>query len=272
MQGIRDFISTEKKISYINQLLRVGFDVIDFGSFVSPKVIPQMKDTADVLTRLNLNQTTTRLLAIIGNVRGATDALAYDEISYLGYPFSVSETFQRRNVNTGIDESLDTVKQIQDLCEAKNKKLRIYLSMAFGNPYGDPWHPELVTEWAKKLSDLGIRHIALADTIGASNPDNIRLLFSTLIPALPGAEIIAHLHSTPHTWQEKIKAAWESGCRHFDSAIKGLGGCPMAKDELTGNISTEKMVTWFEQQNIHHQLNLEELNKSIEYASYVFPE
>ncbi len=262
MQGIKEFIPTKVKADYINQLLKVGFDTIDFGSFVSPKAIPQLKDTAEVLSMLNHENSQSKLLAIVANVRGAEDACNFEEISYLGFPFSVSETFQQRNTNSGIEESLNRVEEIQNLCIKYKKTAVVYLSMAFGNPYGDKWTPDIVCDWAKKLGDMGIRILALADTIGCSTPENIKLLFGTLIPELKNIEIGAHLHSTPETATEKIRAAWESGCKRFDSAIHGFGGCPMATDSLTGNISTESILDFAEKNHIHTELNVEE----IEYA------
>lgn len=269
MQGIKEFIPTGKKINYINSLLKVGFDTIDFGSFVSPKAIPQMQDTAAVLSGLDLSSTNSKLLAIIANVRGAMDAVEFEEISYLGFPFSISETFQQRNTNSSIEESLKRVEEIQDLCVRNKKQLVVYISMAFGNPYGDEWSNEIATKWAKQLSQLGIKIIALADTIGVSNPENIKSLFGALIPALPGVEFGAHLHTTPDTWEEKVKAAYESGCRRFDSAIKGFGGCPMAKDELVGNMATENLLSFFDDKNLG--LNKVAFSESMRIALEVFP-
>jgi len=245
MQGWPDFIPTETKVSYLNCLLKVGFDTLDFGSFVSPKAIPQMRDTADVLKQLDLTSTQTDLLAIIANFRGAEDAASFDEIKYLGFPFSISEEFQRRNTNSTISESLVRVQEIQDLCLRRKKELLIYISMGFGNPYGEPWNAEIVIHWVKKLADMGIKHIALADTVGVSNPENIRHLFSHLIPEIKSVRFGAHLHSAPATWKEKVIAASESGCTRFDSALKGIGGCPMAEDELVGNLATENLVEYF---------------------------
>jgi len=245
MQGIKEWIPTEKKIAYINKLLEVGFDTIDFGSFVSPKAIPQMKDTAEVLKGLDLSSTMSELSVIVANQRGANDAVQHEEIAYLGYPFSISETFQLRNTNSTIKESLDRVKRIQELCVANKKKLVIYISMGFGNPYGDEWNFEIVQKWVDELVKLGIRIFSLSDTIGVSNPETIRYLFSNLIPAYPDIEFGAHLHTQPHNWKEKVEAGFESGCKRFDGALRGYGGCPMAKDELTGNMPTEKLVSYF---------------------------
>lgn len=271
MQGLHDFIPTSTKSNYINQLLKVGFDTIDFGSFVSPKAIPQMRDTADVLNQLELNSSSSKLLAIIANERGAKDASSFDEITYLGYPFSVSETFQKRNTNATIEESLSRLEKIQTLSLTNNKQLVVYLSMAFGNPYNDPWDVEVVAHWAEKLhQDLGIQILALSDTIGSSNPESINYLFSHLIPHLPQVEFGAHLHTTPETAKEKIKSAFLAGCYRFDGAIKGFGGCPMAKDDLTGNMPTEIMIDYFKQQNILN-VNEAEFEKSINLANQVFP-
>ncbi|MEN8927576.1 MAG: hydroxymethylglutaryl-CoA lyase, partial [Flavobacteriales bacterium] len=242
MQGIRDFIPTQMKVDYINSLLKVGFDTIDFGSFVSPKAIPQLKDTAEVLNKLELDNAESELLAIVANKRGAVDACHFEEINYLGFPFSVSETFQQRNTNSSIEESLSRVEEIQNLCVKNKKELVVYLSMAFGNPYEDKWNEDIVAHWAEKLhTKLDVSILALSDTIGTSNKENITSLFSTLIPEFDKVEFGAHLHTTPDTWEEKIAASIESGCNRFDGAIKGFGGCPMATDELTGNMPTEKM-------------------------------
>lgn len=245
MQGIKDFIPTEEKINYINAILKCGFDTVDFGSFVSPKAIPQMQDTAEVLSKLDLSTTGSKLLAIIANPRGAEDACRFDEIHYLGFPFSVSETFQQRNTNSSIEESLGRVEEIQKLCVKHNKKLVVYLSMAFGNPYGDAWSSEIVLNWAKKLYQLDVRILSLADTIGSSTPQNIKQLFSTIMPEFKDVKIGAHLHSRAETAKEKIEAAYNAGCVQFDSAILGFGGCPMAKDDLTGNIATEIVMDYF---------------------------
>ena len=263
MQGLHQIIATEKKIDYINDLLSIGFDTIDFGSFVSPKAIPQMRDTAAVLNGLDLESTNSSLLAIVANERGANDALEFGEIDFLGYPFSVSETFQKRNTNASLDESLSRVEKIQALVSAKGKQLVVYLSMGFGNPYGDPWHPDVVISWSERLhKELGISILSLSDTIGVSNPYNISQLFDDLIPELPEVEFGAHLHTTPDLWEEKVTAAYLAGCRRMDGALKGFGGCPMAKDDLTGNMPSEKMISWFEQENINHGIDLELLIKA----------
>ena len=255
MQGLRDFIPTEKKVDYLNMLLQVDFDTVDFGSFVSPKSIPQMRDTAEVLSRLVLDKTDTKLLAIVANQRGADDACLFDEIQFLGYPFSVSETFQQRNTNKSIEGSLSLVEKMQSMCEKHDKELVVYLSMAFGNPYGDVWSEDIVAKWGEKLVGLGAKTLALADTIGVSNADTISRLFSTLIPEFPEIEWGAHLHTTPNTWREKVEAAYNSGCTRFDSAIKGLGGCPMAKDDLVGNMPTEKLLSFTQEKKIETGVN-----------------
>lgn len=271
MQGIHEFIPTEKKVAYINSLLKVGFDTIDFGSFVSPKAIPQLRDTAQVLDQLDLNNTKSKLLAIIANVRGAQDAVEFDEISYLGFPFSISETFQQRNTNASIAESLTRVEEIQDLCVRNNKELVVYISMAFGNPYGDEWSSEVAINWTKRLAGLGIKIIALSDTIGVSNPENISFLFSKVVPEFPRIEIGAHLHTTPDTWEEKVHAAYSNGCKRFDSAIKGFGGCPMATDKLTGNMPTEKLLSYFTKHKIATGIDEQAFNESLLLAGTTFP-
>ncbi|MEO6132701.1 MAG: hydroxymethylglutaryl-CoA lyase [Saprospiraceae bacterium] len=270
MQGLHQFVPTELKVKYINSLLQVGFDTIDFGSFVSTKAIPQMSDTADVLKSLNLSGSVSNLLAIVANQRGAADAVAFDEIAYLGYPFSVSETFQLRNTNATIEESLHRVAEIQDICLAHGKKLVVYLSMGFGNPYGDPWNVEIVQHWVDHLADMGIKILALSDTVGVSNPENISYLFSNLIPPYPDVEFGAHLHTQPHNWREKIEAAYKSGCRRFDAAMKGYGGCPMAKDELTGNMPTEHLLSYFDDQKIDLGMDRGVFLNSMELVAEVF--
>jgi hydroxymethylglutaryl-CoA lyase len=251
MQGIKShFISTEKKASYINSLLKVGFDTIDFGSFVSPKAIPQMRDTAAVLEKLELSKTQSKLLAIIANVRGANDAVQFEEIDYLGYPFSISENFQMRNTHKTIAESIETLEQILEIADKSKKEVVAYLSMGFGNPYGDPWNVDIVGNWTEKLSKMGVKILSLSDTIGSSTPKDITYLFSNLIPKYPEIEFGAHLHTTPDEWLEKVASAFKAGCNRFDGAIKGYGGCPMAKDELTGNMPTEKLLSYFRAENV----------------------
>jgi hydroxymethylglutaryl-CoA lyase len=245
MQGIKTFIPTELKVQYIQSLLRVGFDTIDFGSFVSPKAIPQMQDTVEVLAQLDLSQTQSKLLAIIANTQGAQLASGHKEIQYLGFPFSISENFQMRNTHKTIAESLITLKEILDIANTKNKEVVAYLSMGFGNPYGDLWNVEIVGEWTETLSKMGVKILSLSDTIGSSTPEVIDYLFSNLIPKYPEIEFGAHLHTTPDKWHEKVDAAYKAGCRRFDGAIQGFGGCPMAKDDLTGNMPTEKLLSYF---------------------------
>jgi len=246
MQGIKShFISTEKKALYINSLLKVGFDTIDFGSFVSPKAIPQMRDTAAVLSKLDLSKTESKLLAIIANIRGANDASQFEEIDYLGYPFSISENFQMRNTHKTIQESIETLDVILNIADKSKKEVVAYLSMGFGNPYGDPWDIEIVGKWTEKLSSMGVKILSLSDTIGSSTPKVIDYLFSNLISHYKNIEFGAHLHSTPDKWHEKVDAAYKAGCNRFDGAIKGYGGCPMAKEELTGNMPTEKLLSYF---------------------------
>ena len=251
MQGIKThFISTNAKARYINSLLNVGFDTIDFGSFVSPKAIPQMRDTAAVLSKLGLSQTQSKLLAIIANIRGANDASQFEEISYLGYPFSISENFQMRNTHKTIHQSIKELEEILSIASKNNKEVVAYLSMGFGNPYGDPWNINIVGEWTEKLSNMGVNIISLSDTIGSSTPAVITYLFSNLISNYPKIEFGAHLHTTPNSWHEKVDAAFNAGCKRFDGAIKGYGGCPMAKDELTGNMPTEKLISYFTAQKV----------------------
>jgi hydroxymethylglutaryl-CoA lyase len=270
MQGLHDFVPTDVKAAYINLLLQVGFDTIDFGSFVSPKAIPQLRDTAEVLSKLDLSSTRSKLLAIIANYRGAEDAVSHDEITYLGYPFSISETFQLRNTNTTIEQAFDNVKRINELCAAKNKQLLIYLSMGFGNPYGDEWSNEIVQHWAQKMIDEGIGHIALSDTVGVATPEQIISLYPALTNLSEITEFGVHLHSTPDTWMEKIAAAHESGCKKFDVALKGYGGCPMAADDLTGNIATENLIAYLLHQNIDLGLDLDKLSEAMDYSGKVF--
>lgn len=245
MQGIKTFIPTKEKVRYIQSLLGCGFDTIDFGSFVSPKAIPQMADTAEVLAQLDLSKTRSKLLAIVANVRGANDACQHQPIDYLGYPFSISENFQMRNTHKTIAQSVDTLKEILEIANRAEKEVVTYISMGFGNPYGDPWNVEIVGEWTEKLAGMGVKILSLSDTIGSSTPEVIDYLFSNLIPKYPHIEFGAHLHTTPSKWHEKVDAAYKAGCRRFDGAVQGFGGCPMAKDELTGNMPTEKMLSYF---------------------------
>jgi hydroxymethylglutaryl-CoA lyase len=270
MQGLPEFIDTAIKAAYINQLLEVGFDTIDFGSFVSPKAIPQMRDTAEVLELLDLHQAKSKLLAIVANVRGAEDALHFQEIDFLGFPLSLSETFQQRNTNASIADALKMVESIQNLCEAKGKKQVVYLSMGFGNPYGDPYSPELVAELIERLALLQIETISLSDTIGVATPELITQLFEVQIQAFPQIEFGAHLHSRPESVSEKVLAGLKGGCRRFDGALKGFGGCPMAKDELVGNIATEVMIETLEKEGYALGLNHSELIESLKLARFVF--
>lgn len=255
MQGIKTFIPTPVKVAYLQALLRVGFDVLDFGSFVSHKAVPQMHDTHDVIQQLDLTNTSTKLLAIVANERGTSDALSYRQIDYLGYPFSISENFQMRNTNKTIQDSLHMLKNIAKEVQQAGKELVVYISMGFGNPYGDPWSPALVADWVTQLKEIGIRRISLSDTVGVAHRDDITKLFTHLIQTHPNLFFGAHLHAKPHEATAKIKAAYDGGCRAFDSAIRGLGGCPMAKDELTGNVPTEKLLSFLTKQNAEFELN-----------------
>ncbi len=270
MQGWKSMISTEDKIRYINSLLKVGFDTIDFGSFVSPKAIPQMADTAEVLNGLDLSGSVSRLLAIIANTRGAEVACSFDTISYLGFPFSVSETFQQRNTNSSMEQSLQRVEEIQDLCVKSGKELVVYISMGFGNPYGDPYDEEIVFEWVNKLVGMDIGIISLADTVGVATASQVFDITSYLVESLPGVEVGVHLHSTPHNRQEKLDAAVRAGCKRFDGALKGIGGCPMADDELVGNMDTGWMITHFESKGILTGINKEALLQSLDIADTLF--
>jgi hydroxymethylglutaryl-CoA lyase len=271
MQGLHDFIPTEIKANYINKLLKVGFDTIDFGSFVSPKAIPQLRDTAEVLSMLNLEETNSKLLSIVANERGASDAINFEEIKYLGFPFSISETFQQRNTNSNIEQSLSRVEAIQNLALKANKEVVLYVSIGFGNPYGDEYREDIVAKRIGKLSQLEIKTFALSDTIGVSEPGIIQRLFSTLIPEFENLEIGAHLHTTPDSWREKVLAASNNGCARFDGAIAGFGGCPMATDDLTGNMATENIISYFTENNIELGLNLEEFKNAQKLATSVFP-
>lgn len=270
MQGWKTFISTQKKIEYINSLLQVGFDTIDFGSFVSPKAIPQMADTGEVIRNLESGISQTKLLAIVANMRGAEEASVFEQIHYLGFPFSVSETFQHRNTNASMEESLERVEEIQNLCIKTGKELVVYISMGFGNPYGDPYDEEIVFEWVNKLVAMDIGIISLADTVGVATAEQVYDITSYLVESLPGIEIGVHLHSTPYNHIEKLGAAVKAGCHRFDGALKGIGGCPMADDELVGNMNTESMISYFETKGILPGLNKEALEKSLTIASEIF--
>lgn len=270
MQGWKTFIPTERKIEYINSLLKVGFNTIDFGSFVSPKAIPQMADTAEVFKGLELEGTQSKLLAIIANERGANDAVVFDEIKYLGFPFSVSETFQQRNTNSSIEQSLERVEEIQNLCIKTGKELVIYISMGFGNPYGDLYDEDIVFEWINRLVAMDIGIISLADTVGVATPEQVYDITSYLVESLPGTEIGVHLHSSPKNWEEKLNAAVKAGCKRFDGALKGIGGCPMADDALVGNMNSELMIQYFQEQNQLQELNTDALIESIQLAERIF--
>ena len=270
MQGWPHFIPTEKKIKYINALLKVGFDTIDFGSFVSPKAIPQMADTKDIINNLQLVNSKSKLLAIIANERGATDAIVFDEITYLGFPFSVSETFQKRNTNSTIEESLKRVEAIQNLSFINNKELVIYISMGFGNPYGDIYNEEIVFNWVNKLVAMGIKIISLADTVGLASADQVYRVTKNIVDSLPAIEIGVHLHSTPNNWKEKIDAALQAGCKRFDGALKGIGGCPMAGDDLVGNMDTELMIPYFNELNLLNNLDMDALKQCSQIATEIF--
>jgi len=269
MQGIKDFIPTARKVQYIQSLLRVGFDTIDFGSFVSPKAIPQMVDTAAVLSQLDLSNTTSKLLAIVANQRGAENASVYKEIDYLGYPFSISENFQMRNTHKTIAQSILILEDILNIADKTNKEVVVYISMGFGNPYGDPWDVNVVGEWTERLNKMGVKILSLSDTIGSSNAKSIEYLFSSLIPQYQHIEFGAHLHTTPTTWFEKVDAAYKAGCLRFDGAIQGFGGCPMAKDELTGNMPSEKLLSYFTSQKNNH-LNALSFESAYNEASKIF--
>ncbi len=270
MQGWKHFIATEKKIAYINSLLRVGFDTIDFGSFVSPKAIPQMADTAAVLEQLNVENSVSKLLAIVANLRGAQEAVKHAAIRYLGFPFSISPTFQLRNTNSTIENSLETVQQIQELCVKNDKQLVVYISMAFGNPYGDSYDESVAMYWVEKMIGLGVEIVSMADTVGVATPAQISSLLHALIPAYPQTEIGVHLHSTSENWQQKVAAALAAGCYRFDGALKGIGGCPMADDELVGNMDTELMIPYFDQLHLLKGINGDALRKSSRLASEIF--
>jgi hydroxymethylglutaryl-CoA lyase len=270
MQGWAHHIPAQDKAAYLNQLLKVGFDVLDFGSFVSPRAIPQLADTKEVLSMLDMSGSSTKLLAIIANTRGAEEAVQYDEISYLGFPFSVSETFQLRNTNKTIAQSLTQVEEIQKLCVQYRKELVVYISMGFGNPYGDPYNAEIAIEWVGKLAGLGVKTVAMSDTIGVAKPDNIQYIFNSLIPEFKALQIGAHFHSSPETWKEKIQAAYDAGCVRFDSAMKGIGGCPMAEDDLVGNIATENIVGWCDAQKISLQLDRQAFDSAWNMAGKIF--
>jgi len=270
MQGIKEFIPTNLKAKYINSILQCGFDTVDFGSFVSPKAIPQMADTAQVLSKLDLSTTKSKLLAIVANARGAKDACQFDEITYLGFPFSISEIFQIRNTNKTIEQSFAELQTIINIAHKHNKQVVTYLSMGFGNPYGDPWNVDIVAHWVEKLHKVGVKVLSLSDTVGTATPESIQYLFKNLIPLYPTVEFGAHLHTTPQGWYEKMKAAHASGCLRFDGAIKGYGGCPMATDALTGNMPTEKMLSYFTQHKLDISVNTLRFESAYNVALQVF--
>lgn len=270
MQGIKHFIPTNEKVRYLQSLLGCGFDTLDFGSFVSPKAIPQMVDTAEVLSKLDLSKTSSKLLSIVANVRGAQDAASHPEVDYLGFPFSISENFQMRNTHKTIAQSVETLQEIFNIADASNKEVVTYISMGFGNPYGDPWNVEIVGEWTERLAKMGAKILSLSDTVGSSDPETISYLFSNLIPKYPTIEFGAHLHTTPTKWHEKVAAAYESGCRRFDGAIQGFGGCPMAKDDLTGNMPTEKMLSYFTSHKINSGVNAMTFEAAYNKATELF--
>jgi hydroxymethylglutaryl-CoA lyase len=270
MQGWKSFIPTNRKIEYINSLLEVGFDTIDCGSFVSAKAIPQMADTPDVISRLDIKKTASKLLVIVANTRGAEEASQFDQVSYLGFPFSISETFQQRNTNSSIEESFIRVQEIQRICTSASKQLVVYISMGFGNPYGDPYSEEIVFEWVNRIALLGIRIISLADTVGLATPEQVFRITDYLTKKMPGQEIGVHLHSSPANWKEKLDAALRAGCTRYDGALKGIGGCPMANDELVGNMNTELMISYFEDQGLINKINKDALFRSLQLASEIF--
>ena len=271
MQGIKEFIPTDVKINYINKLLKVGFDTIDVGSFVSKKMIPQLADTEEVLKKIDLSSSKSKLLVIVGNERGAKQAVNFDEVSYIGFPFSISETFQKKNINSTIEDSIRRLGNIQNLAVKNNKKLVTYFSMAFGNPYGDEWSVYIVAHWAEKLlNEFGIDILSLSDTIGSSEPKIISWLFSKLISEFPTVEFGAHLHTHPYNWQEKLQAAYSAGCRRFDGAMLGFGGCPMAKDSLVGNMPMEKIITFFNDQNFDLNIEIAMIKPILKSASKIF--
>lgn len=270
MQGIKTNIPTAEKVRYLQALLSCGFDTLDFGSFVSPRAIPQMADTAEVLTALDLSQTKTKLLAIVANLRGAEAALSFEAIEFIGYPFSISENFQMRNTHKTIDESMIVLSDILSLAERHGVKLVTYLSMGFGNPYGDPWSPDIVTQWTQTLASMGCKIISLSDTVGTASPEVIFELFNAVIPQFPEVEFGAHLHTAPNFWREKFTAAYTAGCRRFDGAIQGFGGCPMAKDELTGNMPTEKMLSYCAEHKIEHGVHMARFESAFNKASDIF--
>lgn len=271
MQGIRKFIATDDKVRYINALLKSGFDYLDFGSFVNPKVVPQMADTDEVVQRIEWQQSSSKLLAIIGNLKGAERAEQYPQIKVLGFPFSVSPTFLQRNINATLADTVTRIGEIKEVCDRSNKELVVYISMAFGNPYGDEWNTEIVGEWVERLAWIGIRKIALSDTIGTANPETIEYIFSFVIPQFPEVEFGAHFHTTPSNWEINIDAAFRAGCRKFDAAIRGFGGCPMAKDDLTGNLPTENLISYLDEIGAVYSVNKQAFREAYLMAAEIFP-
>lgn len=272
MQGIEPFIPTEQKVRYIQSLLKVGFDTIDMGAFVSPKAIPQMQDSGEVIRQLDLSATSSKLLVIVANERGARDAAEYDEVSYLGYPFSISESFQQRNTNASIEASLERLRSITEIAQGTGKEVVVYISMGFGNPFGDEWSPALASEWTDRLvKEIGVQTVSLADTIGVADPYTVKKLFSGLIPDHPRIEFGAHFHTRPDSWKANIEAAWESGCQRFDSAMQGFGGCPMAEDELVGNMATENLLSFFDEKAADTGLDRDAFKEAFQEALRTFP-
>jgi hydroxymethylglutaryl-CoA lyase len=271
MQGIKVFIPTEAKIQYMNALLKVGFDTLDAGSFVSARYVPQMADTPEVMEKIEWKDSATKLSVIVANVRGAIEACRFQQITYLGYPLSISETFQQRNTNSDMQKAMKTVASIRELADRKGKEFVVYLSMAFGNPYGDPWSREIAEHWIAEVSKFNVKYISLSDTIGVAKPEAIEYFFQHLTQVFTGIEFGAHFHTTPDTWREKVEAAYRSGCKRFDGAIKGFGGCPMAKDDLTGNMPTENLVSYFDEMKQDIGLNRENLEEAMKIAAKVFP-
>lgn len=271
MQGISTFIPTEEKVRYINALLKVGFDTVDFGSFVSPKTIPQMRDTAEVLHHLNINQDSSKLLAIVGNLRGGEIAVQHQKITYLGFPFSISSTFLQRNINSTLEKSFQLVQELLILCKEHQKQLVTYISMAFGNPYGDEWNAELLFQWIEKLQKVGVRHISLADTYGLATPTTIGSVLEKAIPAFAKVHFSLHLHTTTELWYQKVDAAYTHGCRHFEGVLNGLGGCPMAGPKLVGNLRTADLIAYFQQNKIHPNLNMEAFLEAEKIATQIIP-
>ncbi|TVR80990.1 MAG: hydroxymethylglutaryl-CoA lyase [Chitinophagaceae bacterium] len=271
MQGIKQYIPVADKVRYLQSLIEVGFDTLDCGSFVNPKAVPQMADTAKVLDSLDLDKSETEISVIVANVRGSQEAVKFSMVDILGFPFSVSETFQYRNTNASIEEAFLRIEAIQRLCVIHNKKMLIYISMGFGNPYGDPWEPEVVGDWVRKLKELGIKDFSIADTVGLADKESIKYIFSYLTKEFEDLNFSAHFHTSPDNWREKIEAAHQSGCQIFEGAIKGFGGCPMAKDELVGNMPTENIIEYFHEKDIPLNLSRQALEKAISLSLDIFP-